>query len=240
VYDITEQKKAESEIRENQKALRALSAELQLAEEQERRRIAQDLHDSVGQILAFSGRELKHLQKSVSDTAAKTLEEISNQLDLAVTQTRTLSFDLSPSALYDLGFEVAIEDLVDKISQERNISCVFKNCKQPKPLKDEIKVLLYRSVRELLLNAVKYAEADLINVSLLRSSTDIYIKVEDDGKGFDVSILENSATKRKGFGIFSIRERLNHIGGQLKIESAKGKGTKAVLIAPLDIGDQDQ
>jgi PAS domain S-box-containing protein len=240
VYDITEQKRAEEEIRENQRELRALSAELQLVEEQERRKIAQDLHDSIGQILAFSGRELKHLQKSVSERAAKTLEEISDQLDLAVTQTRSLSFDLSPSILYDLGFEVAIEDLVDRISQERNMQCTFKNCSLPKPLADEVKVLLYRSVRELLLNAAKYSEAEHVNVSLLRSSSDIYIKVEDDGKGFDVSILENSSTRRKGFGIFSIRERLNHIGGRLKIESADREGTRAVLIAPLDIEDENQ
>ena len=129
---------------------------------------------------------------------------------------------------------------MDKISEERNIHGTFKNCSQPKPLADEVKVLLYRCVRELLLNAVKHSEAENINVSLLRSSSDIYIKVEDDGKGFDVSILENSSTKRKGFGIFSIRERLNHIGGSLKIESAKGQGTKAVLIAPLDIEDENQ
>ncbi len=179
------------------------------------------------------------MKKKVPETVAQRLDEIAGQLDLAVTQTRTLSFDLSPSTLYDLGFEVAIEDLVDRISEERNINCTFKSCRQPKPLKDDIKVLLYRSVRELLLNSAKYSEADLVDVSLLRSSTDIYIKVEDDGRGFDVSILNSSATKRKGFGLFSIRERLNHIGGQLKIESEKGKGTKAVLIAPLDIENEE-
>jgi signal transduction histidine kinase len=195
------------------------------------------LHDSVGQILALSSRELKNLQKNVPERSARTLEEISDQLDLAVTQTRSLSFDLSPSVLYDLGFEVAIEDLVDRISEERNIRCSFKSCAQPKPLADEVKVLLYRSVRELLLNAAKYSEAENVNVSLFRSSSDIYVKVEDDGKGFDVSILENGSTRRKGFGIFSIRERLNHIGGRLKIESVVGEGTRAVLIAPLDIVD---
>lgn len=234
-HDITERKKAEDEIRRNQLELRAMSARIQLAEEQERRRIAQDLHDSVGQILAFSGRELKHLQKSVSGAAAKTIEEITSQLDLAVTQTRTLSFDLSPSILYDLGFEVAIEDLVDRTSRARGIRCSFKNCIEPKPLTDEVKVLLYRSVRELLINAVKHAQASLVKVSLLRSNSDIYITVEDDGCGFDVSILNTSSTGRKGFGIFNIRERLNHIGGKLNIESAEGRGTKAVLTAPLDV-----
>ncbi|MBN2591825.1 MAG: PAS domain S-box protein [Sedimentisphaerales bacterium] len=240
LHDITERKKAEDEIRRNHQELRALSARLQLAEEQERRKIAQDLHDSIGQILAFSGRELKKLQKSVPEDAAKTIKEIAQQLDLAITQTRTLSFDLSPGILYDLGFEVAVEDLVDKISKERKIQCLFKDCEKPKPLTDEVKVLLYRSIRELLINAIKHSRATIVKVSLLRLKSNIHIMVEDDGKGFDVSIQNDISTKRKGFGIFSIRERLNHIGGKLEIESAKGRGTKAVLIAPLDIKHEKQ
>ena len=240
VHDITEQRKIEDEIRENQRALRALAAELQLAEEQERRRIAQDLHDSIGQILAFSGRELKTLQKSLPDKTAKSLQEIINQLDGAVEQARTLSFNLSPSTLYDLGFEVAIEDLADRMSIERKIRCHFENCQSPKPLADDVKVLLYRSVRELLINAAKHANADLVKISILRSSSDIYIKVEDDGKGFDTSILNDSSRKTRGFGIFSIDERLKHIGGRLKIESTKGKGTRTILIAPLDIEKEDE
>lgn len=238
VYDITERKEAENEIRKNQKELRAMAAQLQLAEEQERRRIAQDLHDSIGQILSFSGRELKFLQKSVPEKEAKAIEEIANQLDLAVTQARTLSFDLSPSILYDLGFEVAVEDLVDKFCREKGMNCSFKNSTQPKPLTDDVKVLLYRSIRELLINAAKYSKAEHVKVSIFRSSSDIYIKVEDNGCGFDISILNDNSTKRKGFGIFSIHERLNHIGGKLNIESVKNRGTTAVIIAPLDIENE--
>jgi PAS domain S-box-containing protein len=235
VHDITEQKKAEEEIRKNQSELRALAAELQLAEERERRRIAQDLHDSIGQILAFSGRELKGLQKSLSDEPANLLQEVIDQLGTAVKQTRSLSFDLSPSILYDLGFEAAVEDLVDKMSEQRHIQCSFESCSSPKPLTDDVKVLLYRSIRELLINAAKHAKADLIKVSLLRSSSDIYVKVEDDGRGFNTDLLKDESKKTKGFGLFSIRERLNHIGGYLKIESEEGKGTKAILTAPLDV-----
>jgi signal transduction histidine kinase len=92
----------------------------------------------------------------------------------------------------------------------------------------------------LLINATKHSNAGLVKVSLLRSSSDIYIKVEDDGIGFNVSVLNNRLKRTRGFGIFSIRERLYHIGGYLKIESAKGKGTKAILIAPLDIEEEDE
>ena len=152
------------------------SAQLQLVEERERRKLARDLHDSIGQILSFSGRELKALQKSLPENTAKSIREIANQLDIAVEQARTLSFDLSPSTLYDLGFEVAIEDLVDKMSRERKIRCRFKNCSLPKPLADDVKVLLYRSVRELLINAMKHANADLVKVSLSRKDSNIFMK----------------------------------------------------------------
>ena len=232
-------KERTAELRRSRERLRMLAAELQLAEERERRRIAQDLHDSLGQILAFSGRELRILQKSLPDKAAKSLQAIMDQLNGAVEQTRTLSFDLSPSMLYDLGFEIAVEDLVERMSKERNIQCHFENCNLPKPLSEDVKILLYRSVRELLINAAKHANAGFVKVSLLRSSSEIYIEVEDDGQGFDPSILNDSPREAKRFGIFSIHERLSHIGGHLEIESAKGKGTRAVLIAPLDIEKED-
>lgn len=240
VHDITERKQAEEAIRQNQQALRDLTAQLQLTEERERRQIAQDLHDSVGQILAFSSMELGHVQKSLPEQAAHSLKLVSEQLREAIKQVRTLSFDLSPGTLYDLGFEVAVEDLVERFSKERNIPCRFENCRRPKPLREDVKILLYRSLRELLINAAKHSRAETIRVSLLRSSSDLYAIVEDDGQGFDASALENNSRKAGGFGLFSIRERLNHIGGQLKIESVAGKGTKAVLIAPLDIEKEEK
>jgi signal transduction histidine kinase len=221
------------ELRLSQEKLRSLAAELELTEERERRQIASDLHDSIGQILSFASRELKTLQKSSPAKLSKSLGQVCSQLDKAIEQARTLSFDLSPSILYDLGFEVAIEDLVDKFSREKKIRCSFENCTKPKPLTDDVKILLYRAVRELLINAAKHSHADVVKVSLLRSGSDIYVTVEDDGRGFDASVLNGGMEKVKGFGIFNIRERLNHIGGQFKIESGKNKGTKVILTAPL-------
>jgi PAS domain S-box-containing protein len=235
VLDVTEQKEAEREILENQRELRVVAAELQLTEERERRQIAQDLHDSIGQILAFSTMALKAVEKTAPEKTAHSLREVSKQLDVAVQQARSLSFDLSPSVLYDLGLEAAIEDLTERYSKERKIPCRFKDCRTPKPLADDVKVLLYRCVRELLINTAKHAGAGVVKVSCLRSSSDVYITVEDDGCGFDVSTLDNRLEKTKGFGMLSIRERLRHIGGQFKVESAIGKGTKVTLIAPLDL-----
>lgn len=233
--DITQRKRAEEAILKNQQTLRTMAAQLQLAEEQERRRIAQDIHDSIGQILAFSTMEINNIRKVSPEPLARTLDTISGHLDKAIKQARTLSFDLSPSTLYDLGFQVAIEDLVDRFSKERNIPCHFQDCPTDLSMGDDVKILLYRSVRELLINAAKHAMANRIKVSLLHSSSEVHIIVEDDGRGFDPATLQDSSKQIGGFGLFSIRERLNHVGGRLKIESMEGKGTKAILIAPLHL-----
>ena len=223
---------------QHRQQLRSLTAEMQLSEERERRRIAADLHDSIGQILAFSARELVALQKSVPPGVARSLQEIWRQLEEAIQQTRTLTFDLSPSALYDLGFEIAVEDLIEQLSKQDDIKYGFENCEESKPLTYPVKILLYRAVRELLINVRKHAKAKVAKTSLTRVDDDICITVEDDGIGFDSSICESALQKPKGFGLFSIRERLAHIGGQLEIESSKGKGTKVTILAPLNVERQ--
>jgi PAS domain S-box-containing protein len=235
MQDVTEQKKVEAELLEQRRQLRSLTAEMQVSEERERRQIAADLHDSIGQILAFSARELATLQKSASPAIAESLQEIWGQLERAIQQTRTLTFDLSPSVLYDLGFEVAIEDLIERFSEKQHIRYGFENCKEFKPLTYPMKILLYRSIRELLINISKHAKAEAVKISLTKLNNEICITVEDDGIGFEPSLLKNSLQKPKGFGLFSIRERLAHIGGRFRIESVKGKGTKVTMLAPLNL-----
>jgi PAS domain S-box-containing protein len=239
MQDVTEQKHAEAEMLEQRRQLRSLTTEMLISEERERRQIAADLHDSIGQILAFSARELASLQKSASSGIAESLQEIWGQLEKAVRQTRTLTFDLSPSVLYDLGFEVAIEDLIEKFSKKQDVRYGFENCKEFKPLTYPMKILLYRSVRELLINISKHAKAKAVKISLTKLNNDICITVEDDGIGIDPSLLKSGAQKPKGFGLFSIRERLAHIGGQLRIESARDKGTKVTMLAPLNLERKD-
>ncbi len=230
--DISAHKHAEQRILADQEALRSLTSELQLAEERERRQIANDLHDSIGQILALSKWELVRLQKSVPPEAAASMKELANQLDLAVKQARTLSFELSPSILYDLGFEVALEDLAERFSKERKIKCKFHSSAGREPLCDAVKILLYRSVRELLINVAKHANATAVRISLDKIDNNLHITVEDNGDGFDVSVFNGQSKRPKGFGVLSIQERLRHMGGQFEIQSNSGGGTKVTLVAP--------
>jgi|GEM_PF-1039278 len=231
--DITERKLAQERIISDQKQLRLLTAELLLTEERERHEIATALHDSLGPILAFSKRELGILQKSAPPHIAEALKSVSENISEAVKQTRTLTFDLSPPTLYTLGFEIAIEELLERFCQEHKLEYSFQNSDATKPLTDPVKVLLYRSIREMLINIAKHARAKLVKVVLSRAENDIEIIIEDDGKGFDTPALKE---KPKGLGLFSVRERLRHIGGKLEIESKRGKGTHITLTAPLKIG----
>jgi signal transduction histidine kinase len=230
--DITERKLAQERILADQKLLRSLTAELVLAEEKERHEVATALHDSIGPLLAFAKRELGILQKSVPLKIAEPLKNVSFNIGQAITQTRTLTFDLSPPTLYTLGFETAVEELVEKFCGEHNLQFACSNSDQPKPLADHVKILLYRSIRELLINVAKHAEAKAVRVSLSKVGDDICVTVEDDGIGFNVAIFKSRSSRRSGLGLFSVQERLTHIGGKLEIESTR-KGTKITLTAPL-------
>ncbi|MGB7583122.1 MAG: PAS domain S-box protein, partial [Sedimentisphaerales bacterium] len=230
--DITERKLAQERVIADQKQLRLLTAELLLTEERERHEIATALHDSLGPILAFSKRELGILQKSAPPQVAESLKNISENISEAVKQTRTLTFDLSPPTLYTLGFEIAIEELLERFCEEHKLEYSFRNSEEPKPLTTPVKILLYRSIREMLINIAKHAKAKLVRVAITRNNNDIQVTVEDDGKGFDASVLSE---KPKGLGLFSVRERLRHIGGKLEIESKRGKGSHIILTAPLKI-----
>jgi PAS domain S-box-containing protein len=231
--DITERKLAEGRILADQKQLRLLTSELVLAEERERHEIATALHDSIGPILAFSKRELGTLQKTAPPELAESLRAVSDNITHAVKQTRTLTFDLSPPTLYTFGFDAAIEELTEHFCQEHKLGYSFHNSKAPKPLTDHVKILLYRSTREMLINIAKHAKARFVKVSVAAADNDIQVTIEDDGKGFNVSALHARSSKSRGLGLFSVRERLTHIGGKLEIESAHGKGTKVTLSAPL-------
>lgn len=237
--DITEARKAKAKILADKVQLRALTAQLLSVEDQERRAIATELHDSVGQILAFIKIEMGELRRSdLPRNVTQSIHHIREQVNEAIKQTRTLTFEISPPELYTLGLESALEELTQRFGQERQIECSMEDSDDPKPLSDQMKTLLYRSVRELLVNAAKHARAGRVHVTVDRIDRDIRITVQDNGVGFDTSHLEDrSPHGPAGFGLFSIRERLTHMGGDVYIESNHEEGTKVILRAPLDDAD---
>jgi len=234
VEDISEQKKAEEKIQSYQKQLRSLASDLSLAEEKERRRIATMLHDHIGQVLAVSKIKLGALMEYAKANAfGDKLEEIREYIEQAIRYTRSLTFELSPPILYDLGLEAALEWLTEQIHEQHGLDYEFENDNHFKPVNDEIRIFLFMAVRELLVNVAKHARARKVKVTVRKMENNISIHVTDDGVGFNAAKMNFYFDENKGFGLFSIRERLHHLGGQMEIRSQKNRGTRVILYAPL-------
>ncbi len=234
MQDITPLRLQQQRIREDQERIASLTEELLMTEERERRRIAVDLHDTIGQILAFSKREIGMAQKTAPAEVSQNLLKVKNQISKAIKQTRDLTFELSPQTLYTFGLEAALEELVEKFSEEHGPNCYFHSDDEDKPMTEQLKVLLYRCARELLTNIAKHAKAKNVHIHIKRADTDVEIMVADDGEGFDPAMLESAANSKR-FGLTSINERLKRLGGQFSIQSSKGAGSKVMMTAPLEV-----
>ena len=233
--DITARKQAENHLMAYQRRLRSLAQELSLAEERERRRIATGLHDYACQNLVLFKMKLEELRDSLPLADVDEIGDICHTLDRTIESVRGLIFDLSSPTLYKFGLEAALEELLeDKVKTQHGIACTFRDDGEPKPLAEDVRVLLYQSVRELLINIIKHAQADAVTVEIARLDDSVRITVADDGVGFDVADVLADPSRDQGFGLFNIKERLDFIGGRLDIESQPGQGSRFTMVAHLE------
>jgi PAS domain S-box-containing protein len=233
--DITERKQAEHKLLEHQNHLKQLATRLTLTEERERRHIASEIHDEISQTLAMVKIKLDTLRSSPpSEASAAEIEEISFSVENVIQKTRTLTFELSNPLLYVLGLEAAVAEwLSEQVQEKYGITTEFQDDGKAKPLDDDVKMMLFRNVRELRINCIKHANAGKVMVNIRRIDDSIEVVVEDNGVGFDPAEVRSMAGKRAKFGLFSIRESLENLGGHFKIESKPGAGCKAIMTAPL-------
>ncbi len=226
-----EQEIAERKLAENR--LRHLASELSLAEERARRRIATDLHDRIGQTLSVCKLKLESLQETEPPNQhSELIDEVRELVEQTIKDTRLLTFELSPPALYMLGLEAALEGLASQIHEQHDIPCSFADYGSSVHLDDDVRAVLFQAVRELLFNVVKHAQANNVKVSIWKYDDMVRINVEDDGIGFDAAQLTSQTYKADGFGLFIMGERLSCIGGHLEISSEPGGGTLVTLTAP--------
>ena len=231
--DITERKKVEEKIDAYQKRLRSLMSELTLTEERHRRRIATELHDSIGQLLALCQIKLGQLEKVIaSPNSRPLLKKIGDSIEEIIRYTRSLTHQLSPFILYELGLGAALEWLAEFIYEQQGIQINLVVDSQANPVNEELRIFLFRAVQELLTNVTKHAKTDRAEVSLCRENESIRITIEDVGVGFNTAILDTPSRKDIGFGLFSIRERLRYFEGELSIQSEPGQGTQVTLTVP--------
>jgi PAS domain S-box-containing protein len=234
IHDVTVRKRMERENAAYQQRLRCMGAEMLLIEERERRQLAATLHDQVGQVLAMAKIKLGELQEAASaGECQRSAKAIRALIEQAIRSSRSLTFELSPPILYELGFETAVQALCEKFQEQHNLRLEFITDREPKPLSDDMRILLFRAIRELLINIVKHAEARCVQISCRRKDEQIVLVVADDGRGFNTASSVTPSPQRGGFGLFSLRERLHHLGGEMTIDAACGHGTRVTLLAPL-------
>ena len=222
----------EREVAERTASLRRLASELCLAEERERRQIAEDLHDHLGQALALIKLRLQRLHGDAAlGGHGDALQELVSLSDRAIRYSRDLTFNLSPPVLYELGLGPALDWLGERAARKHGLKVKVRD-RGGGDLPDEIKVMLWKSARELLHNVVKHAAARKVTLALDTGNGRVTLVVTDDGAGFDITKVRRQAGLR--FGLFSIEERLRHLGGRMVVESGPGRGTRAFLECPLE------
>jgi signal transduction histidine kinase len=230
---IAEQMRARQQITTYQEQLRKLNSELSLAEARERRAIAADLHDHIGQALAFVRMRVTEFRgNAVFCGFEDAIDEILMLLDKTIQYTRSLTFEISPPILYELGLEAAIEWLAERFESKYGFRVKVVSDGNSVALREEVQIVLFKCVHELLMNAAKHSQAKRVTVTIACGRANFQIAVADNGKGFDTTMMEAVADTSNAFGLFSVRERLKYLDGKFEISSTVGKGTTAILEVP--------
>jgi len=236
VHDITKRKQAEVKVQEVQKQVRALSRHLIQAQEEERRRIALDLHDRLGQELALFSIEIEQLKQKAPKSQAQLVEglqELATRMRTVSSQVHDLSHQLHPSQLIHLGLVAASRSLCKEVSQASGIQIDFSHSNIPKSIPQDTSVCLYRVLQESLTNMVKHSGTRAAQVKLAGASGEIRVSVSDSGAGFDPKDPEGGGNGY-GLGLIGMRERLDLVGGELFIESQPSAGTRITAQVPLN------
>ncbi len=225
--NLIEQKRLEEQ-------LRAAVVEVAMAEERERRKLAVDLHDGVGQLLGLTSMKLGALRTSVEvyglDPEVRELEQIVIEVQR---RARSLVFQLSPPTLHDVGLVAAIHSLAEDMERRFGLHVTLEEEGERQALDETSRIILFRVLSELLVNVAKHGETENADVRFTWQDRHVEIIIEDCGVGFDAD------APTSGYGLFSIRERLTRLGGSAQIESSPGEGTRIVLAAPITAAEEE-
>lgn len=221
------------ELTQSQERLRALTADLNLTEQRERKRLAGDLHDYLAQLLVVMRMKLRQAVPLIqAEKAAAFLRDADHMLTQALDYTRSLVSQLAPPTLNEFGLLQSVEWLASQM-RHHGVTVKIQPAAETVSLPEDQAILLFQSVRELLYNVLKHAHADEATVSMrITPNSELHVTVEDEGDGFDAAALELQSAGSARFGLFSLKERMATMGGRMSIESAVGRGTSVTLITP--------
>jgi PAS domain S-box-containing protein len=234
VNDELEQRVTErtAELAQRADQLRALTGELTLAEQRERSRLAKVLHDHLQQLLVAAKFRLTLLGRGGDDIVKKATKEVEDLLDESILASRNLTAELSPPILHEAGLNAGLQWLARRMADKHGLF-VDLAVEDYECLSEQLKILLFESVRELLFNVVKHARTGSAEVSLRRVDDHLQVAVSDQGAGFDPNAMPAAGEDGRGLGLFAIRERLGFMGGTLQIQSAPGQGSRLILSVPV-------
>jgi signal transduction histidine kinase len=205
--------------------------ELGRVREEERKKIADHLHDQIGQNLVLAKMRLNLLKSEAAGKQRDVISAISDLLDQTIKDTRSLIQELHVEWLADLDPKEALLWLLDQLQTKYSLHCVTGVIAFPKSLAKDVQEVLLQAVRELLVNVAKHAGVDTVRITCESEKGWIRIRVVDDGRGFGVPSGPGRSAKG-GFGLTIVRARLGQLGGNLYIESRVGMGTRATIILP--------
>ena len=235
VLEIEQRKRYEQELLGFQQRLRELSARLIQTEARERRHIASKIHDRIGQTLAVIKMQLGAVKAELDFQDMKNrIESIRELVSQTIHDVRTLTFELSPPILYELGLKAALESLAEKLHNQSGLEVEIQMDGNDRGLDADRALLLFRTCSELLLNVVKHAGARQAQVFLTIDSDLVAGKITDDGVGFDPIVLHDGFDpSERGFGLFSIQEQLQSYGGAMEVNSVRNQGSSVTITLPL-------
>ncbi len=237
LQDITKRKQAEERLLVSQNELRSLASQLLTAQERERERISRELHDELGQSLLVLKLQAGHIEKNLDQHQAgvkKACQELMQQFDRLVAETRRLARDLSPTMVRDLGLSSALKRLIQDFSRHYGIETEIDLMDGlDKLLFREAQINIYRIFQESLTNIGKYAQASQLRVAVERGNGVVCFQIADNGKGFKVEEVWGRDPARRGLGLMAMEERARMLGSTLEITSAEGQGTQLAFQIPV-------
>ena len=234
IRDITKRKQAEAKRKEYSRKLQVLSRRLVEAQETERRNIARELHDEIGQALTVMQLNLQAmLQSPGTDALAPRLNESLEVVERVLEQVQDISLDLRPSMLDDLGLEPALRWYTDRQAALVGLKVEFHADPLEQRLDPVIETECFRVAQEALTNVVRHAQAKTVTVELRKEAGQLHLRVRDDGIGFDVAAVREKAVRGASLGLLSMEERAALAGGGLEFNSVPGQGTEVHAWFPL-------
>ncbi|MFH0726420.1 MAG: PAS domain S-box protein [Pseudomonadota bacterium] len=234
--DIAELKQAEQALKDSKKKLQVLYSHFIMAQEEERKRIASDLHDDLGQTLAVLKLRIQSIQKKLPGDHVglfRECEETLSYINEIIEHVRRLSHDLSPAVLDDLGLVEALKSLVREFARHSQLKLTLDMENIDNLFSSASAVILYRVFQEVFTNIEKHSEANHVKIGVKKHWNQVRFVIEDDGKGFDMGKLEFKSPHESGLGFSSISERITILGGKLSVKSRPGKGTMISFSIPI-------